>query len=239
MPLPMCLAILLCGLLLLWFTRKQRIGKVIVTAGVIILTGLSYGIISDSLLRGFEDQYSPFLIAENAKWVVVLGGGHTSDPDLPVTSQPSSGALVRLIEGIRIQRLLPSSKLVLSGGKGFDPRPHAELLADIAMAIGMDKRDLVLEAESKDTKDEAIFIRKIVGDAPFVIVTFASHMPRAMALFRKQGMHPIPAPTDYWVKKRQKVHPSMFFPNPDNLCKAHRAVYELLGVAWAKLRGQI
>lgn len=235
MPLPLCLAILLCGLLLLWFTRKQRIGKVIVTAGVIILTGLSYGIISDSLLRDFEDQYSPFLKPENAKWVVVLGGGHTSDPDLPVTSQPSAAALMRLIEGIRIQKLLPESKLVLSGGKGFDPRPHAQVLADVAM----EKRDLVLEAGSRDTKDEAVFIKKIVGDAPFVMVTSASHMPRAMALFRKQGMHPIPAPTDYWVKKRQKVHPSMFFPNPDNLCKAHRAVYEFLGMAWAKLRGQI
>jgi len=81
MPLPLCLAILLCGLLLLWFTRKQRIGKIIVTAGVIVLAGLSYAIIPDSLLRGFEDQYPPFIKTENAKWVVVLGGGHTSDFD--------------------------------------------------------------------------------------------------------------------------------------------------------------
>ena len=48
-------------------------------------------------------------------------------------------------------------------------------------------------------------VKEIVGKDKFILVTSASHMLRAMALFRKQGMEPIPAPTDYMVKEREGV----------------------------------
>ena len=37
----------------------------------------------------------------NVKWVVVLGGGHTSVPRLPAASKISKASLARLVEGIR------------------------------------------------------------------------------------------------------------------------------------------
>jgi uncharacterized SAM-binding protein YcdF (DUF218 family) len=98
---------------------------------------------------------------------------------------------------------------------------------------------VILESLSKDTKDEARLIKNIVGNDRFVLVTSASHMPRSMALFKKLGMQPIPAPTDYWVKERQGISPAMFFPSSNGLRKAERAFYEYLGLAWANLRGQI
>ena len=64
-------------------------------------------------------------------------------------------------------------------------------------------------------------------------------MPRAMALFEKQGMHPIPAPTDHKVKERQAISPEMFFPSADGLNKTKKAFKEYLGLTWAKLRDQI
>jgi len=78
-----------------------------------------------------------------------------------------------------------------------------------------------------------------VGNEKFILVTSASHMPRSMALFEKLDMQPIPAPTDYGVRKRQGVSPGMFFPSADNLRKAEKAFHEYLGLAWGKIRGQI
>jgi uncharacterized SAM-binding protein YcdF (DUF218 family) len=60
-----------------------------------------------------------------------------------------------------------------------------------------------------------------------------------MALFQKLGMKPIPAPTDHWVKERKGISPYAFFPRADALRKAELAFHEYLGLAWAKLRGQI
>ena len=60
-----------------------------------------------------------------------------------------------------------------------------------------------------------------------------------VALLKKQGMNPIPAPTGHRVMEWQTLSPSAFFPNPGELGKATVAVHEYLGLLWAKLRGQI
>ena len=123
-PLSLSLEILLFGLFLLWFTRKQKTGKIVVSIGVLLLMIFSFGIISNTLLRPLEYKYAPRLSLEDmhhVKWVVVLGGGHTSDPQIPVTSQLSDASTARLIEGIRLHNMLPQSKIILSGG-GFDPQ---------------------------------------------------------------------------------------------------------------------
>jgi uncharacterized SAM-binding protein YcdF (DUF218 family) len=241
-PLPLCLAILLIGLFLLWLTRKQKAGKIVVSIGAILLAIFSFGLISDALLRPLENKYPSQLEIDSisdVKWVVVLGGGHRSDPKVPVTSQISGASLARLVEGIRLQRKLPQSKLILSGGGAFDPVPNANIMADVALAIGVDKEILILEQSSKDTKDQAVLIKAIVGKDRFALVTSASHMPRSIALFRKQGMNPIPVPTDHRVKESQGFSPRIFFPNASDIGKAERAFYEYLGIIWAKLRGQI
>jgi uncharacterized SAM-binding protein YcdF (DUF218 family) len=77
---------------------------------------------------------------QNVKWIVVLGGGHTSDPKLPITSQISGNSLVRLVEGIRIYNGLPRSKLILSGGSPFEKISNAQVLADVAVAIGVKRQ---------------------------------------------------------------------------------------------------
>ncbi len=58
-PLSICLEILWFGLFLLWFTRKQKTGRVTVSIGVIFLTIFSYSVASDMLLRPLEYKYPP------------------------------------------------------------------------------------------------------------------------------------------------------------------------------------
>jgi uncharacterized SAM-binding protein YcdF (DUF218 family) len=239
---PFILGILLLGLFLIWLTRKQKTGKVVVLIGIIFLGTLSYDVVSNKLLRPLEYKYPPLLSLQNirnVKWIVVLGSGHTSDPKLPITSQISSASLVRLVEGIRIHNELPKSKLILSGGSVFEKISNAQVLAEVAIAIGVKKEDLILEDTSKDTEDEARLIQKIVGQERFILVTSASHMPRSIALFRKFSMHPMPAPTGYLVKESRELSISMFYPSVSGLCKAEVAFYEYLGSVWAKLRGKI
>jgi uncharacterized SAM-binding protein YcdF (DUF218 family) len=242
LPVSVCIEVLLLGIILLWFTRLQKTGKVIVTIGVILLTSMSYGPVSEALLGPLEYKYPPLLNSDHltqVKWVVVLGNGHISNPKIPVTSRILSSALYRMVEGIRLYRQRPGRKLILTGGAIFDPVSHARVLADMAQAVGINKQDLVLEEHSMDTKDEAKFVKALVGNDKFILVTSAVHMPRSMALFRNQGMDPIPAPTDFLVKKGQRFGPGIFFPGAGELVRTERAVYEYLGMAWARLRRQM
>lgn len=236
MPLPLGFAMLFAGLCLLWFTKKQKIGKILCTFGILWFFILSLNPAANLLLSPLErtfPKYEPG--AQKIKYVVVLGGTHISDQRLPVSSQISSASLTRLIEGIIIFRENPGSKLIVSGYSGHDKISNAVIMADIAKSIGVDSADIIIEPRPKDTKDEARIISDIVMDDPFVLVTSASHMKRAVALFEFHGLAPIPAPTHFQVKESDTV---TYMPSSSSLRKATAAFHEYMGIVWADLMGQ-
>lgn len=237
-PFSVCMELLIAGLILLWFTRRQKAGKLAVTAGFLLLALLSYEPIPALLLRPLERRYPAIAAnqpARSAKWVVVLGGGNTEDKELPWTSNLSHSSLTRLTEGLRLLNQNPNAKLILSGGAPFGTIPNAVAMAELAKQLGANADRLVLESKSRDTGEEAQYLKDLLGSDPFLMVTSASHMPRAMRIFENAGMHPIPAPTDHDVIDDGQLSPRAFFPNPAHVGRAERAVYEYLGVASSKL----
>jgi uncharacterized SAM-binding protein YcdF (DUF218 family) len=238
-PLTIVFLVLVLGLLLLILTHRKKTGQVLILIGILLLGILSYEPVSENLLKPLEYMYPPLIHpinAEDVKWIVVLGGGHASDPRLSVTSQISELSLFRLVEGIRLHRELPRAKLLLSGGRVFDPVSEAKGMADVALALGVKNENLVLEEVSKDTSDQARLIHGMIKQERMILVTSAAHMPRSMALFKKLGVHPIPAPTDYLVKKRQGAPPKRFYPAADGLLKTQRAFYEYSALVWTRIR---
>jgi len=249
-PMSLCLEILLLGLVFLWGAKRPRLGRNLVTLGTALLFLLSVSFFSSGLLTPLERRYPAVLHPEkiswegrsldsSSRWIVVLGGGHASDPALPPNSQISGAALSRVVEGVRLYKALPGSRLLLSGGKVFDTVPEAEVMARIAVLLGASPQDICLEADSRDTAEEAEIIAKMIGRGQFILVTSAAHMPRALALFEKCGLRPIPAPTDYLGRQPQRVSPDAFFPRVKFLNQVEIAVHEYLGLAWAWLRGSI
>ena len=219
------------------------------TLGTVLLLLLSLPGLSTQILTPLERRYPVLLHPETVswgekssaspKWIVVLGGGHVSDPRLPANSQISPAALGRVVEGVRLYKSIPGSKLLLSGGRVFDPVPESEVMARIAGLLGVKPQDISLESDSRDTADEAKIIAGMVGREKFILVTSASHMPRSMALFRKRGLQPIPAPADFLGQESQGFDPSRFFPGARPLGQVETALHEYLGLAWAWLRGEI
>ena len=249
-PLPICLEVLLVGLFLLWFTKRQKGGKIMVTVGTALLLLFSYDLFSVVFLKDLERNYQPFSPAKTnvlqaqspaapVKWVVVLGGGHAADPDIPLSSQLDHSTMVRLVEGVLLHRKNPGSKLIVSGGRVDGKISDAEVMSNVAEAMGVPRQDIILENQSWDTEDEARLLKPMVQNDVFILVTSASHMLRSMRLFESYEMHPLPAPTDYLVRDADGFFPELAFPEPRALTKATRVVYEYLGLAWLKLKGVI
>jgi uncharacterized SAM-binding protein YcdF (DUF218 family) len=109
----------------------------------------------------------------------------------------------------------------------------------LAVELGVDAAALDLDDVSRDTETQAEVVRARLGAEEFFLVTSASHMPRSLALFRKAGTNPIPAPTHFLTRMDQGVAPSAFFPSSGGLRSAEAVAYEYLGLAWAKVRGRI
>ncbi len=249
-PVPICIGLMALGLVLLWFTRKQKAGRVAVTLGTLLLALLGVRIFSEALLKPLEARYPPIpsgpkqMVAspnqsDPIRWIVVLSGGHVPDPTIPETSQLSSWSLVRLVEGIRLHREISGTRLLLTGGGFYESVSESETMAKVARSLGVDPGDIVIETESRDTKDQARIVRSIVGNARFTLVTSSWHMPRSMAMFRKVGLDPIPAPTGHLVRRGLWAKGKLFLPSSGGLKRAEIAVHEYLGLLWAKLGGQI
>jgi len=248
-PLPLSLEVLTIGLLLLLFTRKQKTGKALVALAAVLVVLFSSNVFSGRLLTPLESHYPPLFLTpgapvpeelRQAKFVVVLGSGSSGNTKFPPETQLDDASTARLVEGVRVSKMLHCCKLILSGGP--TPKSGYSVARDmglIAEELGVSREDLIIDAQSRDTEEQAQRIAAMVGQQPFILVTEASHMPRAVALFRKQGAHPIADPMGSRIERSDTPAPDRLFPDAEALRGSQRAIYEYLGLAWAKVRGQI
>ena len=245
-PIPLCIEVLLVGLLLLWFTRKQKAGRILVTLAGVLLFLFTSRFFSGMLLTPLESRYPALLTPTEAsthvglsevKFIVVLAAGFLPEPGRPRAIQLDENSTTRLVEGVRMSKMLNCCKLVLSGGPGPDRvSSAAETMAQLAQDLGIGRQDMILETQSRDTDEEARLVAPIVREHPFILVTEASHMPRAMALFREYGTRPIADPVGFRTSHSQAIVPDELFPGATGLDGSERAVYEYLGLAFEKIQ---
>lgn len=240
MPLTICLLFFATGLVYI-LVRRSREAVAPFVIGAVVLYAFSLNSVAGYLIRPLEAAYPPLNPAEvraagkTVKWIVVLGHGHWTMPDIPAAAMLSESALFRLVEGLRAAQAFPGAILVLSGGRYRDEQSAAQAMAAAAVGLGFDPARIMLSDQALDTHDEAVYLRDMIGDDPFVLVTSAAHMTRAVKLFQQQGLAPLPAPAHY----RHKHEPERFVPDPGNIQTCHMAIHEYLGLAWALARGQI
>lgn len=107
--------------------------------------------------------------------------------------------------------------------------PCASFLND----LGVPDNALLLEGESRTTRQNAAFTAAILrarGLERIILVTSASHMPRALALFEGQGLQVTPASADHRTMAGHSQQPVLrWLPDPDALGASSRALKEIVG----------
>jgi len=237
MPFPLGIVFGLTGLYYLIKTQTYKAKRWLMLSFVWLFL-FSYEPVSNLLLHNIEKQY-PTLhhISGNIRYIYVLGSGHVTDDTLPITSQLNNEAVVRLNEGIRLYRQLNGkAKLILSGYSGlFDPTPHALMQQKLALAMGIPKENIIICPSPKDTEDESYEAKKIINKEPFVLVTSAYHMPRALKWFEKAALHPVPAPTYHLASMKDPHYLGIF--SIGALVRSTIAFHEYFGILWQKIKG--
>jgi uncharacterized SAM-binding protein YcdF (DUF218 family) len=185
--------------------------------------------VSNPLLGHLEHSYAP--LAQDKPlpavgFVVVLGSDYTPHDGVPVTAALDEEGLVRIVEGIRLVRQLHTAHLVVSGGAPPGRMPPALGYAELAREFGVGDSSLIVLDTALDTRAEARAVASLLGAMPFLLVTSASHMPRAMRLMERAGAHPIPAPTGQRVSGLALAGWRSWLPTADGLRKTERALHE-------------
>lgn len=238
LPLPLLLMFIALGLLLVWFTRFQRSGKIVITTGWLALMLLSLQPVADGLLRPIEDKYPTWQGNQKVEYIVVLGGGYTWDEKWAPSSNLINNSLPRLNEGIRLWLANPGSKMIFTGAAAkTNPVSTAEAGARVAESLGVPRSAIITLDSPKDTEEEASAVKQAIGDAPFLLVTSASHLPRAMIFFEHAGLHPLPAPANQLAIDAPLNPWERVIPSPVWLMHSDRVGYESLGRLWQWLKG--
>mgnify|MGYP000899673643 FL=1 len=238
LPLPLLLLLMAVGLALLWRSRLQKTGKTLVTLSWLLLTLLSLQPVADELLKPIEKNYPTWRGGTPVEYVVVLGGGYTWNPQWAPSSNLINNSLPRLAEGIRLWRENPGSKMIFTGAAAkTNPVSTAEAGARVAESLGVPRSAIIVLDRPKDTEQEATEVKKAIGAAPFLLVTSASHLPRAMIFFRHAGLNPLPAPANQLAVESTLNPWERAIPSPFWLMHSERAIYETLGRIWQWLKG--
>lgn len=193
----------------------------------------STALVGDALLGPLEHQFPAFLPngpLPGVHYVVVLGSGYSPAEGIPVTAAIDEDGLVRIVEGVRICRLLGDVRLVVSGGAPPSGTPSARGYAILAVQLGIDPATVDILDTALDTHDETREIVKLIGNGRFVAVTSAYHMRRAMRLMVQAGLNPIPAPTNQTVGISPIGGWRRFLPTSNALRKTERALHEYAGL---------
>lgn len=238
---PLTVTVIMSALGIFFFVKRaRRKGIFFSILAFIFLLGISCKPLTNTVVLSLEKAYPP-LKAEKikdlpqVKYICVLGGGYNLNPEIPANSVLSHSSLMRLVEAVRLYRHLPHSRVIVSGGAVYTTVPEALILHQAGEMLGLPREKIIIEDRARDTAEQARLIKAMVKDAPIVIVTSAMHMRRSMLLFEREGMKPIPAPTDY----RSEAHTSnpirAFFPSPESIQNLEQAIHEYLGLAWLKI----
>ncbi len=249
MPLPFSLGLIVAGALCWRFTKHRRLGRGLVAGGLLWLGVFSNEGVGTWMVRGLENRFAtiPELPAgtplpdplARCQFIAVLGGGHNYVPGWAASNELSASALSRIVEAVRLAHRIPGARLVVSGPPDPDGGPaHSRVLADTAVALGVARERITEISSARDTEAEAAALRAISGNAPVALVTSAWHLPRAMALCRRQGLDVLACPADYSARTI-KIKPKDFFRwNVGGLERSTKAFYEWIGLGWARLRNK-
>jgi len=247
--LPDGLTCLLLLAVILTVRKKPRAALGSATAALMLLLVASTPLVSQLLVGSIEARSVPQSPLPAADAIVVLAAGAwPAEPPQPIVKVDGPTAN-RLLYAAKLYRDGKAPIVILSGGqlpwrKALPP--ESAQMAEVIEIMGVPSSAVVQESESGNTYQNATRTKAILEERNLhriLLVTSALHMPRALALFRQQGVDAIPASTDFVSPSTNRANsgwPELIIallPSAEALQLTTQALKELLGSAVYRIAG--
>jgi uncharacterized SAM-binding protein YcdF (DUF218 family) len=209
-PSSLLFAALVAGVVLVGTAWRQLSRRLMFCSiGAMLVIGLLP--ISDLLTEPLENRFprpGPELDVGSMAGIIIIGGAEDRTAWDRGELGGLNGAAERYTEVAALARRYPGVRIVFSGGSGAllgDIPPEAETARRVLEALGVERKRLTLEAASRNTHENAIFSARLLkpqAGQRWLLVTSATHMPRAVGCFRKAGFDVVAWPVDYRTPPR-------------------------------------
>ena len=196
------------GAILIW-TGWARWGRRFVTIGAVLLLVAGLSPLGNALILPLEDRFprADLDAPPPPTGFIVLGGAEDRLVGTARQVPALNEAAERLVEAAILARRFPEAKIAFSGGNAgifYKTSTEAAGAESLLTALGVPEDRLILEDESRDTYENAQFLKdKLTRDGDlgpgkrWLLITSAYHMPRAMGAFRQAGFEIEAWPVDY------------------------------------------
>lgn len=233
---------LIVGAALLWTRRRWRAGRTLLTLWAVIFALLVVTPVQPFLTETLENRFpaNPPL-PPHLDGIIILGGAIDQYISQRHGQISLTDAAERMVDGAILAKEHPEARVLFTGGSADPLRPEpreAPFAQALLMQLGVSPDRLVIEDESRNTYENAVFSQRLADPKPgqaWVLVTSARHMPRSVGVFRHIGWTVIPWPVDYtsgggkeWANLDVPLH---------RLRLLTQALHEWVGLAFYRLSG--
>lgn len=231
------------GVVLLVF-RRPRFGHAALVLAALLLALGGWSPLGRAALMALEDRFPQPELVEPIAGFVMLGG--TVDTHITAVRGQASlnEAGERVMAMAELSRRFPKARLLLSGGANHvltsQPLTESAVARDLLVSMGVDPSRIEIEVRSRDTcenAEQSLLLAKPRSGEQWVLVTSASHMPRAVACFRAAGFPVIPYPVDYRTRGTEDLTRPVDSV-ADGLEALDLAAHEWIGLAMYRLVGR-
>ena len=174
--------------------------------------------------------------------IIVLGGVEDGVRTAAWNQVEVNEAAERFLASLALARRYPSARVLFTSGSGSLTNQKikgADVAKRLYLEQGLDPSRLILESNARNTVENAVLSRALAKPARgevWVLVTSASHMPRAVGVFCKAGWPVLPYPVDHHTVRGQSRW--IDYGLTGNLDALNMAIKEWLGLASYYLMGR-
>lgn len=243
MPLSVILLFLIVG----WVLFNKKLGRKLMTAGVLMLLFFSNQFIANYAIYLWEPPYKAIAPLPTFDVGIVLTGVTNLNKTVYDRTFFSRGA-DRATQAVQLYKLGKIKKILITGGAGLNPtneNTEAALLADFMVMAGVAEKDILVENQAVNTRQNALFARQMLEEEgydsqdQYLLITSAFHMKRSKACFDKVGLPTVTFPVDYYASDPQLTVKNLIQASPQALVHWHILVKEWVGLAAYKVAGYI
>ncbi|PRY97046.1 uncharacterized SAM-binding protein YcdF (DUF218 family) [Jezberella montanilacus] len=242
-PPNLCLLLLAAAVVLALIQKKS---SALTLAAIGLLWVLIWSLPISAIYFGgrLENNYR-YLAADKAQLtdaIVVLGGNTQSNRSNWFEPYSRLTAVDRIDRAAELYFEKKAPHIIVSGGSLEGPISEAHGMARALRQKGVPEAVIVLENDSRNTYENALFSQKILQQKHWTsvaVVTSALHMPRAIATFKKLGIEAIPSNVAPQIVIPSNMRFNPWLPHTRSLEASRSIIKEYFGLLGYWLRGWI
>jgi uncharacterized SAM-binding protein YcdF (DUF218 family) len=158
-----------------------------------------------------------------------------------------SSASDRFIQTARLYHQGHIKRIIVTGGsskvlKNKESLKEADFVCAQLAQMGIPADRIINENESRNTYENAVFTKQLIDSLkippPYLLITSATHIPRAHHVFDKTGLSTTSYPCNYLTVERKFSFPESLLPSSEAFEKWNKFTKENIGLLVYKLTGK-